>query len=306
MKIILSISIALLSLGCLQAQTPLITDGLMMPSKDLGTGVYYGSDHWKNYWEGSLKRENGNIGTLTTQTVSFMGAYGLNERVSLVVLVPYVWTNASGGTLHGMSGLQDISVTGKYNFFKTDIGNSHLKFFAVGTFSTPMSKYTPDFLPLSIGMACTNLAGRLTAAYTYKQTWYAMGSAAYTWRSNIFLDRPSYYTNGQLYHTDEVQMPGTFDFIVRTGYKKDLWHAELYYTQLNTLGGGDIRRQDMPFASNRMNASKVGASLMYASPKLENVALRVWGNYTVAGRNVGQSTAIMAGVMYFFHFSKNK
>jgi hypothetical protein len=306
MKRILSIGIALFAFGALQAQTPLITDGLMMPAGDLGTGVYYGRDQWNHYWEGSLKRENGNIGTVTTQSAAFMGAFGVSDRVSLVVLLPYVWTEASGGTLHGMQGLQDVSFTAKYNFFKADIGKSNIKFFVVGTFSTPASDYNKDLLPLSIGLGSTNLSGRLTAAYSYNQSWYATASAAYTGRSNIELDRPSYYTNGRLYYTNEVEMPSQFDFIARAGYKKDFWHAELYYTQLNTLGGGDIRRQDAPFASNRMNASKVGASLMWSSPKLSNIALRAWGNYAVAGRNVGQSTSVMAGVMYFFHFSKNK
>jgi len=305
MKKILSISMVLASIGILQAQTPLLTDGLMMPKKDLGTGLFYGNDQWKNYWEGSLKRDNGNVGTVTTRSVTFMGAYGLSNKVSMVVLAPYVWTHASGGTGHGMQGMQDISVAAKYNFFNTEFANSSLRFFALGTFSTPLSKYTPDYQPFSIGLGSTNLSYRLTGNYIFQKKWYVTGSAAYTWRSNIYLDRSAYYTNGQLYLTDEVKMPNVFDFIVRMGYRTDRWHAELYYTQQNTLGGGDIRRQDMPFASNRMDAQKVGASIMWAAPKLDNLALRAWGNYTVDGRNVGQSTSIMAGVLYFFHFSKN-
>jgi hypothetical protein len=30
------------------------------------------------------------------------------------------------------------------------------------------------------------------------------------------------------------------------------------FSQQTTLGGGDIRRQDMPFVSNRMNLSRIG------------------------------------------------
>ena len=48
------------------SQTP--TDGLMMDKGNLCTGFMYTFDQWKNYWEGDLKRENGNIGKITTQS----------------------------------------------------------------------------------------------------------------------------------------------------------------------------------------------------------------------------------------------
>jgi hypothetical protein len=34
-------------------------------------------------------------------------------------------------------------------------------------------------------------------------------------------------------------------------------------SQQRTLGGGDIRRRDMPFVSNRMNFSKARAMVVY-------------------------------------------
>ncbi len=75
------------------------------------------------------------------------------------------------------------------------------------------------------------------------------------------------------------------------------------YMQMNTLGGGDIRRQDMPFASNRMNAQRVGALVMYYLPWPKNFAVRGMANYTVHGRNVGQTTSLMAGVLYTIYFN---
>jgi len=306
MKKIFTAGIILFSWGWLEAQTPMLTDGLMVPKKDLGNGFFYGHDSWKNYWEGSLKRDNQNIGTITTQSISWMGVYGLSDKVTLIATLPYVWTNASSGVLHGMKGLQDLTVAAKYNFLKKDFGQSSLKFFALGVFSLPMSNYTPDFLPLSIGMGCKNLTGRFTSTYSFKQKWQLTASGAYTWRSNVYLDRPSYYTNGQMYYTNEVQMYDQLDFIVRSGYYQPTWHAELFYTQQNTLGGGDIRRQDAPFSSNQMNYSKVGASFLWNVPQVKNLAARVWGSYTVAGRNVGQSTSVIAGMMYTNPISKTQ
>src|SRR5579859_7735415 len=193
MKKTFTITLIVLLWGRLVAQTPMITDGLMVPKGDLGNGVFYGMDSWKNYWEGTLKRDNQNIGTLTTQSASWMGVYGLKEKVTLIGLLPYIWTNASSGTLHGMKGFQDIILAAKYNYFNKEWNQNAIRFFALGSYSMPVTNYTPDFLPLSIGLGCKSVSGRLTATYSHNKVWTFTASGAYTWRSNIFLDRPSYY-----------------------------------------------------------------------------------------------------------------
>ena len=232
-----------------------------------------------------------------------MEVYGLSEKLTLIGTLPYVWTKASSGTLHSMQGLQDLTLSAKYNFLNKAWNQNSIRFYALGSYSMPMSNYTPDFLPLSIGLGCKSFSGRVTTTYALRKAWNFTASAAYTLRGNIFLDRPSYYTNGQMYYSNEVQMYNQFDFIVRAGYHQPNWHGELFYTQQNTLGGGDIRRQDMPFASNQMNYSKIGASFLYAIPQVKNLAARAWGSYTIAGRNVGQSLTVNAGFMYTIHFS---
>ena len=51
-------------------------------------------------------------------------------------------------------------------------------------------------------------------------------------------------------------MPDVFDYTVSAGYLKRRLHVPISFSQQITLGGGDIRRQDMPFVSNRMNFSQ--------------------------------------------------
>ncbi len=277
-----------------------------MPAKTFCGGFIYGHDQWKNYWEGTHKRENLNLGKITTQSITYMGTYGLNDKINLIAMVPYVWTKSSGPTLSGLQGVQDLTLAVKYNFFAQDFGNSKFKTFATGTFSTPLTNYSPDFLPMSIGLHSKNLSGRLTLNYTLNHTWYLNASGAYTWRSNVTLDRPSYYTDGQLYLTNEVWMPNVVDFIVNAGYHKHMLQAEVFFTAQNTLAGGDIRRQDMPFVSYRMNASKVGALILYHLGWPKNLAVRASASYVVDGRNVGQTTSLTAGLMYTVFFSKNQ
>jgi hypothetical protein len=284
----------------LMAQT--ITDGLMMPKKNFCTGFMYGQDQWKNYWEGERKRDNLNIGKVTTQSITYMGNYGITDKINVIAMVPYIWTKASKGTLHSIEGVQDLTLAVKYNFFKKAYEGSSLNTFAGVSYSTPLTNYTADYLPLSIGMESQNISWRLTGNYSWAMGLYANASGAYTWRSNVSLDRSSYYTNGNFYSSDEVKMPNVFDYIINVGFRKKGLQLDVSYNQQNTLGGGDIRRQDMPFVSNRMNYSKVGFLVMYYLPNIKALAVRGMVNQTVAGRNVGESTTFMAGALYTFHF----
>jgi hypothetical protein len=282
------------------AQT--LTDGLMMPSKDFCTGFLYTHERWDEYWEGELKRSNENIGQLKTTSVMWVGNYGVSKKINVIAMIPYVKTEATQGTLNSMKGIQDLTLGVKYNFFRKDFASSSLRTFGVVGFSTPLTDYTPDYLPLSLGTATTNIFYRGTVYYKFLHNFYVNGSAAYTWRSNTTLDRPAYFTKDRLFNTDEVEMPNVFDYTVNIGFLKQNFQGEVFYMQQNTLGGSDIRRQDMPFVSNRMNASKVGGLIMYYLPKPKGLAVRASFTTTVAGRNVGISNQFMGGLLYTIHF----
>lgn len=286
------------------AQTP--TDGLMMPKGDFCTGFLFTHDKWTDYWEGNLKRHNDNIGSVTTNSLMYMGNYGISKKLNVIAMVPYVWTKPSGGTLTGMEGIQDLSVYVKYNFYRKMIGENLFDAFVVGSLSAPLTDYSPDFLPMSIGMGSKTASVRLSGYYKFGGQWFVNASGGYMMRSNVFLDRPSYYTDGQLFMTNEVALPNVFDYFLSAGYKKGPLQAEVNFAQQGMLHGGDIRRQDMPFVSNKMNFSKAGVLVMYYLPKSRNFAVRGAASYTVAGRNVGQSTTLMAGLLYTFHFSKQE
>jgi hypothetical protein len=203
-----------------------------------------------------------------------------------------------------MSGIQDVTVAVKYNFFQYKTEKNTFRTFGVVNFSTPIGDYTADFYPLSLGSHTTNIAYRLTTYFRIQQGLFVNASAGYTWRSNTKLDRPSYYDGQNFYLSNEVKMPNVFDVVASLGYYKGPLLASIDFTQQNTLGGGDIRRQDMPFVSNKMNFSKVGVTALYYLAKPKGLAVRGTANYTLTGRNVGQTKSLMAGILYTIQFSK--
>ena len=285
-----------------RAQT--IDDGLMMPGKALFTGVFYGHDSWSEYWEGTLKRENQNVGTLTTDNVTWLANYGVGSRLNLIAMLPYVSTEASGGTLHPQSGLQDLTFAAKLRFFEAHPGARTVKGFAVASYAFPVSDYVADLLPLSIGSQSNRLSTRLTGHYREDWGLFVDATAAYTFRGNVTLDRPSYFTSGQLFLTDQVEMPDVFDYTFRVGYMGHGFMIPVSYSQQFTQGGGDIRRQDMPFVSNKMNYSRIEGMARYTLKKPADLGFQVGVSRVLTGRNVGDSTTIGAGIIYTLRFSR--
>jgi hypothetical protein len=292
----------LLALGAASLPAQTIDDGLMMPRQQLCTGFVYMHDAWDRYWEGPLERGNGNIGTVTTQSVSWMGTYGVTDRVNVIAMVPWVTTGASAGTLSGMDGLQDLTAAVKWNALDAELGPGRLQAFLVASGSLPLSDYTPDFLPMSIGLGSRRASGRLSLNLQTEPGWFVGGTGAYTWRDQVTLDRPAYYDGERLVLSDRVAMPDVIDYTFRAGYWKHGVYVPVSFTQQITLGGSDIRRQDMPFVSNRMNSSRLDALAMYYLKKPQNLAVRLGATYTLSGRNVGKSTTLLAGLLYTFKF----
>jgi outer membrane putative beta-barrel porin/alpha-amylase len=284
----------------LRAQT--IDDGIMMAGHALQVGNIYTRDSWDKYWEGTLERTNGNIGTITTQTNEQTFAYGFTDRVTVLGNVPLVWTQASMGVLAGQRGMQDLVLAGKYSFLERTAGKAGtVRAIFVLAGALPLSNYTPDFAPLSIGNHSRRMSARLTLNYQSNPGWYLNGSAAYWRRADVILDRPYYFTDNQFFLTNTVDLPDVADWIVSAGYLKHNLNADVSYMRQTTQGGGDIRRQDMPFVSNRVNFSRVGAMAMYPVPKLNRLAFKVTASYVVDGRNVGQATTIGLGFLYALH-----
>jgi len=205
--------------------------------------------------------------------------------------------------LQGQSGMQDLSVALKFKLLETPFTSAgSLRTILVATAGTPLSDYTPDFLPLSIGLASSRFSGRTTLYFQADSGFFVNATGAYTWRGNVTLDRPAYYTDGELHMSDEVQMPDVFDYSVSTGYIKGPLQVPISFSQQITLGGGDIRRQDMPFVSNRMNLSRLDGVVQYALPWVKGLQLRLAAAYIVSGRNVGQGTTLSAGFLYTIGF----
>ncbi|WP_036679436.1 hypothetical protein [Daejeonella oryzae] len=274
-------------------------DALMMPQRNLCVAGIVGYSSWTNYYEGTFKRDNANIGRLSTTSAMLGLNYGLNKNVNLIASLPYVSTKASQGTLSGLEGFQDLALYVKWRPIQKQLGKQNISLFGVGGFSTPSNDYNIDFLPMSVGLGSTMLSARMIVDIQ-RNKFYSTISAGYLLRGNVKIDRPAYYTNRQI-NSNEVEMPNVGSFQFRTGYRSSKLIAEASLVNMTTLGGFDIRKNDMPFVSNKMNATSAGVEAKYY-PVNNTLGLNASVWHTLEGRNVGQSTGYSAGILYTINF----
>ncbi|MHA6246291.1 hypothetical protein ACXYMU_00010 [Pontibacter sp. CAU 1760] len=278
-------------------------DALMMDERKLCMAGTVSYSSWTNYWEGSFKRDNANMGQVSTKTAALMLNYGLKPNLNIMATLPYISTEASQGTLSGLDGFQDLGLAVKWRLLQWQASRQSISVFAVGGFSTPTNQYNIELLPMSIGLGSQILSGRLMADLQVNRFNLTL-SGAYLHRGNATIDRPAYYTD-RLINSNEVNMPDAGNFQLRTGYRSSRVIAEAFVDNMTTFGGFDIRKNDMPFVSNRMNSTRVGIEGKHYLARIPALGLHAAAWHTLAGRNVGQSTGFLAGIDYIFDFTPN-
>lgn len=281
------------------AQTPV--DALMMNKGQLCLAAIYGHESWDEYWEGTLKRDNGNIGTLTRQSVTPMFALGLSDRVNIIGALPWVSTEASQGQMRGVSGLQDLGLWIKARAYVKETGNGVFTIHTTLGVMFPVSNYLADYVPFSLGLGCPDFSMRAILEQRLDKGLYVRGNAAYLVRGNATIERDYYYTTHGVY-SEEVDMPNAMSYAITLGswFFDNALSVEATYDGLNSFGGFDIRRQEPGFPSNKMVFTRIGARVHYYLPFVPGLGIIAEGTQVLSGRNFGQSTGFSTGITYQF------
>ncbi len=278
-----------------------LNDGIFMPKNNFCGGFLLMQDKFENYWEGTTRRNNLNMGTMTMKGIGVMANYGISDNLNIIASVPYVKTQASAGVMSGMSGFQDLTVALKYKALKMNDLSANI---IVGG-SIPTSNYVAAY-PLAIGNQSKTAFGRAMLHYLNPKGFTATAQGTYTLRSNIKIDATNYYTDKNVF-SNEVAIADVANFSFRTGYYTHRIAGEAYIEQTKTLGGFDIRRNDMMFpAANKMIATRVGFTGFYRIKPLHDLQVVANVAYTLSGRNVGQATSVALGFMMAFDWSKKE
>lgn len=281
------------------AQMPF--DEIMMPKGEICVAIIGEQSTWNQYWEGSYLRENANIGTFTRQMLMPMVAMGLTNKVNIIASLPYIGTEASGGTQVGQSGIQDLSVSVKVDWLQHRVGPGRILVLTNTHFSTPVGAYLSDYMPFSIGAGAPEVGMRLIAGYKLDNGLFVRGAVAYLWRGQTEIERSFYFQDGAVY-SPFMKVPNAVNVHAALGYWtfENRLRLEATYMMINCLTGDDIRSYNRPQPTNKMDVSQLGFWAQYYIKADRGLGAIAYCNQTIAGRNVGKATTIGLGLTYQF------
>lgn len=281
------------------AQTP--SDALTMSRGQVCIAALFSQQDWRKYWEGTRLRENENIGQMKVRSGMAMGAIGIGNRLNLLASLPYVHTSATQGQFAGQQGIQDFSAWAKFKLMEATTEKSRFRLFTVAGGSVPVGDYIPDYLPFSIGLQAKTGTIRLIADYKHHSGFYLTWRGSHTWRSSIALHRDAFLYKQTLYQTNKLPLPNAIETALLTGWRKGAWVSTISLEYADHLDGDDIRRNDMPFPSNRMRGLSASLSGKYQG---KHLGATLAFNQTIEGRNIGLANQWTAGLLYLFHYQQ--
>ena len=299
-QIISTLSI-LISTLCVTLSAQSTTDAIMMNKRDICFVAAYEHAEFDTYWEGSLERTNGNIGTFTRTSIMGGFTYGILDRLNLLVGIPYVSTKSSGGQLAGVSGIQDLSIALKAEVLEKPLWKGKVYLLPVAEFSTPMSNYLSDYQPYSIGLHTDQFMLRAIAQYRLEMGLYVRGSAAHLWRGQTKIERDFYYNNGA-YYSQWMDVPNAWNYQATAGIwlLDDALRIEGNYTLFRSTSGDDIRTWNAPQPTNKVEADQIGAFAQYYITKLPGLGVIAYYSRVLEGKNAAQMTSYGGGITYQF------
>ena len=274
------------------------TDGFMMAKGNLCLVGDYSHESWKNYWEGTKKKESHYVGTFNSESVNVMFGLGIVDNLLFTGSLPYIWTSSTEFYNSGQNGFQDLSIGLKWKSIEKHIPRGDISFQPSVSGTIPISDYIPDMMPYSIGNQSKTFSGNALVHYAMEKNFYVTLQWGYVYRDNITIDATSYYYNEKLYYTNEVFIPNLIQYGACFGYDVERFRAEGWFTVQNSQGGSDIRPNDKPYPFNRMSFTKAGLAGKYHFEKISNLSLTASVGYTFDGRNIGQSFSYLAGIQY--------
>lgn len=260
-------------------------DGFMKGKGRTDVAITYSYEWYDKYYVRNQETFNPNLGTISTQSISFFAAAGLTDFLDVIVALPYIEASPSAGYFQPQSGWQDVSLYFRVQTFQADLGQGKIAAMVAGGISTPVSDYVVDF-PIAIGHGSTNLDGRIVAQYKADIGLFASAQYGYIRRNNVAIDRGY-----------EVSVPDVQVYTARAGFAASQFYIDTWIYSEQASSGTNIG-PGVPFPSNAISFVRVGVNLYVPLPRIKGIGITASTGFTLSGENIGKATRISGGLVY--------
>ncbi|WP_299160846.1 transporter [uncultured Tenacibaculum sp.] len=271
-----------------------ILDGFTPKKGDLSVTASYSKSKYDKFYLGAVKADAVPIHEEINQNIfSLYAKYGITERLSAVVNLPFISaqnTSGAGDPVNGqnsISDLQDISIALKLNAHKFNFKKADLNIITGVTAVIPTG-YEPNGI-LSIGSGAFGIDVTAGLHLNTKSGFFSTLLAAYNLRG----DADNNLTPG-----GEFGVPNAFVTTGKIGYASDFIYIEAWADILNSEEGVDIGGSGFNgnFPETDVDYSRVGLTVY--KNILPKLGVSLGFGKVIDGRNLGDSTTFSAGLTY--------
>lgn len=229
---------------------------------------------------------------VTVESFSLYGEYAFSDRFNVVLNLPYIKSTGeatqetldNNGFENERSGLQDLSLYGKYRIYSKDISSGSIDFIGSAGIEFPLGDYAADEglqSIIAIGNRSTDFTGLGIVTYKNNSGFFTTGQLGYSLRNN--------------------QVPDALLSELKLGYAASSFYVDAFVAnQLSDKEGVDILGEGFVgfFPATRVNYTRIG--LNGYVPVSAGIGISAGVNTYVAGRNLGDSTGFYGGLSYSF------
>lgn len=244
-----------------------------LPARGSGSLAFSATrEGYDEFFVGETKVSDPGVGEVDITSIAVWLQWGITDDFALVVNLPYVSADSDGLGGFEESGLQDLTVLGKYRFAAIDNGSARHSFLGALGARTPLSDYEAN-LPVDIGDGTTDALARLL----------------YQFETGRF-----YFSQQVGFDLRGDDAPDGFPLYTELGLTRGRVTVSGFYSNYIADGGTDIGDPGFTFPSNQEEFQRGGAKL-YARIG-DRLGFSLVGFTTFDGRNTGDLSGISAGI----------
>jgi hypothetical protein len=252
-----------------------------LPRRGEGTvALSYTSESWEEFWVGTARTREPEVGAVDITSCSLWGRYGLTDRLALVANLPHVDADSDGPAGFGQSSFQDLSVLVQAKVAERTRGPFTQRWVVAAGARLPVGDYEAD-LPIDVGDGTADLLLRLV--------WQRVQGRFYV-SQQLGVDLRS------------EDAPDQFPLYTEAGVITGRWTWSGFFQWLLAAGGSDIGDPGFTFPGNREELQRIGARVF--ARVNDQIGISFGGFTTLDGRNTSDTTAVFVGGVFDFDLER--
>lgn len=276
-----------------------LLDGFTPKKGDLSITASYTNSTYDEFYAGTEKVD---VTETEQNIISLYAKYGISDRFSVILNVPYINAERNDGTPDPINGetslseFQDISVALKFNAAKFSFKGGNLNIITALTTHIPTG-YEPNGI-LSNGNGTFGVDYTAGLHLNTNVGFFSTLLASYNLRDDA--------ENNFLPGGEDFNVPNSFALSGKIGYASNFIYVEAWAHHINAVDGIDISSPDFIGNLPETNVDYGSVGITVYKNILPYLGISASYGTVVNGRNVSLYENFSAGITYNFNHTKVK